>query len=231
MARSVTTAQMLTRVRRRADIESKLDRFPDAGLIDDLNEGIADLWDELVKARGHGYYQSDITITTVAGVSQYALDATFLSVENVAAKIQGRNITFTPFELAERAELTNVGSGGWTGAPFMYRLRAGFVELLPTPTGVYTVTMTIVPAAKLLAGNQDTFDGINGWEEMPICWAARKAAIKNGAWTLVGVLKEDIESVRERVRALAPKRAAGPGKIIDVRLIERQQRSRRFRAF
>lgn len=229
MARSVTLAQLLVRVRQRADIESKLQRFADSELTDNINEGIAATYDELIKARGHGYYQTDKTVTTVSGTSLYALDAAFLVLENVATTINGRPITLVEFELAERARLTDPNYG-WNGAPFAFRIRGSNIEFLPTPTGVYTITLTIVPAATLLVGTTDTFDGIDGWEELAVCWAARQAAIKNGAWQLVGTLQQDMDSVKDRIRSLASKRnAASPARIIDVRRIEREQRSRLYR--
>lgn len=228
MARPVSLAQMVLRVRQRADIENKNQRFSPNEIQDALVEGIAETYEKLLLARGHGYYEKDVALSTVAGQSLYPLEATFMSLKNVSMVYNGETVTFTPFDLQEAAQLRSPGAGG---VPCRYRVRASNIELLPVPSGVYTVTLTIVPAPPTLVDdNFDDFDGICGWEELAICSAARKAAIKNGYWQLVGVLEKDIESVKERIAALAPKRNEGPpNKILDVRSIERQNRRYRFR--
>lgn len=56
MARTLTLAEMEEGARRLADEEDEVDRFPQAEVWDYLNQGIAELWDLLVMARGAAYY-------------------------------------------------------------------------------------------------------------------------------------------------------------------------------
>ena len=89
MARNVDRATIRERVRWRSDTENATRRFPDTELNDAINEGIAQFHAEMVRARGQGFSEATTSVTTVTGVQEYALPATFLEVVKVWTLING----------------------------------------------------------------------------------------------------------------------------------------------
>lgn len=229
MARNVTLSTMITRVRRRADIESSIRRTTDQEIVDNLQEGIAELYDLVRGAFGQDYFRSASTFNTSNGVSIYALPADFLSLLSCDVTISAGNVlTARPYMENER-NVSKFFPVGWLFTePVFYRLYAANISFIPVPQAAFSVTLNYCPSAPvfsaavfngqgdLTAGGGSTFDGINGWEEYAVLDAAINTMIKDED-ELLGVLEARKEKVKQRILDYAPERDAGaPERVHDV---------------
>src|SRR5215470_17690036 len=98
MARAVSLGTIRDRIRRRADIMSETDRFPDAELNDDANEGLSQFHAEMVRVKGQGFQASDTFIATAGGQEKYSLPAQLLELTKVWLVIDGYEIVLRTYE-------------------------------------------------------------------------------------------------------------------------------------
>lgn len=225
MARTATLLELRTRAYRRAGMENETSRFPAAEVTIDVNESIADLYDQLLRSWGSTRFESAQTVNVTAGTSTYALAAGFLELLAVEmAETTGAVWALDLFMRSEKPDLRRTDFA--TGArPSMYALIGSNVEIYPVPPAAYTMTVRYVPAATKLANDADTFDGINGWEEWVVVDTARKLATKDRDFALVQVLSADLARLNERIAARAPQRdRGGHRRVVDVR----RGRARRY---
>jgi len=219
MARTATLAEMRNRAYQRGGFENAIKRFPNAEVNALVNESIADLWDQILRARGFDGYETSTTITTSSGVSVYSVPATFYELLAVAIN-PGNGLGSYPLErfmMRERPQLANPAVPRY-GYPYAYKLLGDNIEVLPAPQGAYSLELRYVPSATELSSDLDTFDGINGWEEWAVVDAARKMATKERDFELVGALQADLARLTDRIRALAGARdRASNRRVVDVR--------------
>ena len=180
-----------------------------------VNLAATEFYDLLVAARGHEYYISEQTIAIVGGTSRYALPADHYETLSIT-------LAWGPNQVEEIDDYSSVRDrwqylnglqwSQWADKGF--RLRAGFIEFLPTPSSSVTATHQYIPAMPdiTLVGS---FDGVNGWE--------RLVALKAASDMLTASRKEsadvDAKWGREyqRIQELAEQRAAEhPDQIRDV---------------
>jgi len=219
MARTATLLEMRNRAYQRGGFENATARFPTAEVNALINESIADLWDQVLRARGFDKYETTTTVTTSAGTSTYALSWMFYELLGVSIN-PGSGLRSYPLErfmALERPELADT-SVPRTGYPYYYKLLGDNIELLPIPQGAYSVELRYIPAATRLVSDSDTFDGINGWEEWVVVDVVRKMATKERDWEFVAALQGDLSRLAERIRTLAGARdRAGKQRVVDVR--------------
>lgn len=168
----------------------------DSTLTEYINQSCARLYNKLVKARGHAYYQTTYSFTTTTATT-YALPADFFELQLVQMDNGGNKIALRPFELKEAPQWSETAS------------QPG-----------YTVTLRYTPAPTRMVNDVDTFDGIAGWEE----WVVLDAAIKalNKEESDVSVLMAQRADMEAEIVGLAPDRdAQWPTRIIDVESIRR----------
>jgi len=183
----------------------------------------AELYDKLLKARGHEYYADDEAIAIVAGTSRYNLPSDFYELLSFTLEWGTTNHEeLDPYEFGERSSYVGVG---WSqGGPKGYRLRAAQIEILPTPTSPVTGRLQYIPAFTDFSGDSATFDGVNGWER----WIALAVAID---FRIVNKLPyndlaQQQAAMDERIEELAAQRDAGhPAR---VRNVYPEGRARRF---
>jgi hypothetical protein len=191
MARSRTLANLRADVRERADMVGST-FITDATLNEYINQSAARLYNKLVAARGHSYYQTTYSFTTTSA-TLYALPADFWELQ--------------------LAYIDYGGGRKQTMRPFMMRELARWSE--QSPQAGYTVYMRYTPAPVRMVADGDTFDGIAGWEEWIVLDAAIKALNKEESdTTVLGAQRADIEA---DITALAGDRdAIFPDRITDV---------------
>ena len=214
MARSRTLSSLISDVRLRIDRQNS-QYVSDTELTEYINQSITELYDMLVAARGHGYYMKSSTIATVGGTDAYDLPADFYECTGVDALIAGDTVTLRPFMFDERNMFKVAGI--WSPAlPIYYRLRDAKITFIPTPSGIYTVTLWYIPACpRLNFENPNSFDGINGWEEYVVCDAAAKAKEKEGLDSTALVAR--LARLTRRIEGLAVQRDVGkPERVTDV---------------
>jgi hypothetical protein len=210
---------MRARALQRGDFENRAARFTTAEVNANINESIADLYDQLIRARGTDYYeQTSAPVTINDGQSLYALDAEFLSLVAIELSTGSSRYPLDRFERYERPYLLDENRG-WMGQPYYYVLTGNNIELLPTPRGTgLSFTYRYIPVAGTLAADGDAFDGINGWEEWVVVDVARKLATKESDDVLISTLSADLQRLEARIRALAGARDRfGHRHVIDVR--------------
>lgn len=215
MALSVSLSTLRTRVRRMADVEGDTTRFPDAELTAYINESLTWVYDLLVEADENFYASTTpATVSVVNGVSTYALSSSVYKVLGMDVSIGGEVLTLRPFEWTERNRYTSIS--GWSVQnPLAYQLRGNNVSFIPTPTSSHTVSVYYVPAFALLSADGDTFDGVNGWEELAVIQAAIKVLRKDDRPT--NELERDRDVLLSRIEAMKPSRDLGsPHRVVDV---------------
>lgn len=177
-----------------------------------VNGAVAELYDLIVSMRGHEYYATDGSFSTVVGTTLYPLPADFyqlLSIRIEWAATQFEELH--PMAVRERTRYENLNTwdrGTWKA----YRLRgtqtaaARIVELLPTPSSVQLVRFRYIPICTLLADDVTAFDDVNNWSKL----VALKAAIeyRTIAEKPIGNLQSLYDECAARIHALADQRNA-----------------------
>jgi hypothetical protein len=236
--RLVPFTTLMTRVRKRADIENAQDRFPDAEIIDELNEAIAELWDEVLRARGKPFYRLSTTLTGTGTATTFPLPAAFYQLVGVETVAPGGIVGYPleEFTEVEHASLASSGALQMVGSiPYKYAARYGtgggyvntsglspgvdFLEILPTPSAGTVFTVYYVPNAPQFTGaSGDQFDGFGGWEEYAVLEAAMRLCEKDADTEKAQTLGAKKEALRARIASMAPKRdRTSPSKVSDVR--------------
>ncbi len=214
MARGRTLVNLRADAYKRSDNEGTDGvggRHPSADVTRYLNQGGAELWDLLIEARGPEYFQADppASIATLASTTSYDLPAAFYML--IGVRLNGDfGFPLVPYDSQEES-LLRVSTTNVVGYPSHYQLRrttAGLSKLavLPSHRSGETLVVDYVPAYVDLVADADVFDGINGWEEYVVCFAARCMAVKDEEWQLASALDADMAKLKQRILKLAPRR-------------------------
>lgn len=195
---------------KRADREGATDRFPSAEVGRYVNQGGAMVWDWLIGALGPEALRADppTTITTSGSTTSYPLDATFRSL--ISVRLDGiYGMPLVPFTGQEEPTLRLPTSLG--GLPTHYQVQrhvdgSNHLIVLPAHQPNLSIVVDYVPAYVDMVADADTFDGINGWEDGAVIWAARCMARKDADFDLVRALETELAEIKLRVQSLAPKR-------------------------
>lgn len=234
MALTRTLVQMREGVRKFANVQgaTALQRHPDADLNDYVNRALGSLHRKLTEAVPDQRFLATSSTTTVDGTSTYALPATFESLLLVELTAQGVKRWLTAYEPHEHAALTDP-SLSYAGVPVAYRLAAGNIELLPTPTDAYTLLIWYLPASSNLTADSSTYDTINRLDDYVYAYAGRLVAIKDKNWDLVSASKGIIDEMTAEILALGRNRDRNsPSRIVDETMADRWGRRlgpRRYR--
>lgn len=221
MARVRTLQSLIDDVRARADMDGD-GHVTDAMITTWLNQGIAELWDELVYADPDSYYETD-TFSTVANTESYTLPDDFYQVRGVDVVMNGRRFPLEPLTFQERIGPATTLSG-YEGEPFMrYSIRRRSIDgstssifFDPPPTGVYSILLHYVQAPQLLADPSDVLDGVAGWEDYPVVYAVIAALDRQEQSSTFA--RADLERISARIKRMAGLRDSGePPQIADVR--------------
>jgi hypothetical protein len=207
MARTRTGTELIDDSYKRADLAAATDRFPRTEVLRYVNQGCAALYDLLIEARGRAYYavKPASTITTVASTSRYALPAAFYRLSSVRVSGTG-GFTLTPFTPQDEPWLREPGVTA--AKPTHYEIQPGYIELLPLHPAGLSVIVDYVPVFTDIADSSNTFDGINGWEEYVVDFAACCMLIKDDELSLVAAIRQDMAKLENRISKLAPQRDA-----------------------
>ncbi len=227
MALEVTLRDMRTRVYQRGGWERETERHTPARVCGEINRSIMDLRDRMLRAGLTDLFKTSEDIDTVADTSTYEVTDGFYQILGISVDTGSGRFPLERFSEKERPELldTNIP---WSGRPLYYEpIGAGSIELLPTPQGVYTVTVRYVPATTQLVGDDDVYDGLNGFDEWVVVDVVRKLATSDRDWSLVQACDPDLRRLEERITTMARMRDRGSSKrVVDVR----GRRRPRFRA-
>jgi hypothetical protein len=234
----VSLAYLATGALRLADLENATNRFPVTEQYDYVNRGIRFVYRELVTVADRPFYiKANNSIVTQNGVSLYPLAADFLRMVNVlwSTSPNGPWRDMEEFEECDRSMLYNSGYFGGmfprsytiTGASLVSSSGSGAaftqgtiptaysIEILPAPASGISILYRYVPQCPLLVNATDTFDGILGFEEAIMTWAAILMRRKDDLPT--DDLERDMERHIQEIRKIARHRTSRPVKIQQVR--------------
>ena len=218
---AITEANLVARVRQRADMESSL-FVSDLEVQTYINSAISELHDILVQTYGQDYYVSSSTFNTVAGTDSYPINSStsgpnisdFYKLRGIDAKLNGSDyFTLRPFNFNERNLYQNWGTWSLLGLTnIRYRMVGGNIIFSPKPDGVTEVRVWYIPTAQQFdsatpATSTTTFADINGYAEFVVIDAAIKCLQKeeSDVSTLIGQKAQ----MKRRIEEAADNRDAG----------------------
>ncbi|MFA6167019.1 MAG: hypothetical protein WC700_10400 [Gemmatimonadaceae bacterium] len=229
MAASVTLASMLARARRLAQMEGGTTFVTDAEVEQWLNDGLRELYDLLIAARGEDYYAVNSPIYYSALTNGWALPATFFRSLEVVLYDGSTYFSAPRAELADVARALNITEAGGASslADCSYRLTETEIELHPVPAAkTSTVVHLYYLPAMTTVGSGGSFDGLDGWEEYAVLSAAIRMLKKEGTLDIAQAFEVERARIEQRIGRLASTRDAGrPKRISDTR---RDWAGRRF---
>lgn len=196
MARSVTLAQLRTRVLRAADLED-LNYISSTEVNDYISTAYGELYDLLVN-KGLNHFESTQSITTT-GVEDYNLPSDYYGTVGVDLIDGGKRYPLQRYESAERNFYQNATSSYALG----YRIVGTKIRLSPATSGG-TYQHIYIPAPAVLDDDADTVDGVAGWEELIVIDAAIKCRRKEDE--SVSELKEEREHLMARIKRASENR-------------------------
>lgn len=184
----------------------------DVGTLNDLvNLAGAELWDLLVSARGESYYDKTGTLAVVGGTSIYTLPADFYQLRSVQLEWTTQDHEpVDPLEkLEDRPGFVNWGTWG-SGSLKAFRLLGTAaveqIEFVPAPTSAVTARLYYTPCWTDLTTDAQTFNGVNGWEDLIALKVAMKLrAIEEQPFADLVALFNPVE---QRIRQMAADRAS-----------------------
>ncbi len=203
MASTVTLLSMRTDVAVRGGYENSADITP-AILNTFINEAVKQVWD-ILKSKRDDMLVTSATLTTSVGVDATTLPATFyqlrkLEIADTSAPSGWRRLRQTSLDVSHQyAQLF--------GKRYRYRLQGPSVVLHPTPQAVETLRIYFIPAAQTLSADGDTFDGVNGYEDLVLQLALYRCRDRQ---------EQDLTScTREIARLTAQIQAASDGRDVE----------------
>lgn len=188
MANLVTLQELTDRLEQRADIQND-QHFSAAEKIQLINAALKTLYDDLIIAGGPNRYQAIApALVTVSGQETYQLPADFYKMIRVMV------------------DESNTRKRALFDTMLDERMR------MQAPSGGETVYLYYVPVAPALALPTDTFDCVNGFDEMVVLWATARAYVKKQLDSTIVMNLFDRE--RMRVLSQAPRDVGSPPRVV-----------------
>jgi hypothetical protein len=194
MPRTFTLAELETRLRSLTDTVNDT-HLSQAEMWDFINGGIARTIDKLVESGNGEHLTKKVTFSTVANQSDY--------------------VVTTVIPAGDFYRLIGVqvrASNSWLPVRRLVRESS---QLLRAPQGVSTVRLTYLPYASKLTTGTDTFDGINGFEDMVLMCAAIDVKRKKEEDT--APFERQLASAEARVTRMAKRDDNEPNRIVERR--------------
>lgn len=223
MARARSGADLIDDALARADVQEATDRHPRAEVLRYVNQGRAELYDLLVDAFGRSYFRSSSpwTITTTANTTLYTTNfpPTFYRLIGVrVGDCCGHGAM--PLVPAQPMEEPWMLDPNVSGVPTHYQLRPNGISLYPEHEADHEVTVEWIPCVTDLADDSSTTnaDGVNGWEEYAVEYAAMCIHRKDEEREGVQDCRNELDRLRQRIKRMAKNRDAyRPRRVQDVR--------------
>ena len=219
MASSVTLSQLRTDARLYADQRpGGANTFiNDSELTRLINIKARELYDLLVDARGSAYYATEATLAIVGGTSRYDLPSDFYQLDSVTLEWsdQDHELMFPVGSTRLRIAYESTWHKWSRYDAKAYRLRASQIEVLPVPSSDVTCRLQYVPVYVDMVADDDTFDGVNGWEKMLTLGVAIEmlAIDKRTNGTLANAYGEQLARINDMK---TERDAEAPKQIVDV---------------
>lgn len=222
MARTRSGADLIDDAMKRADVEGDDDRHPRDEVLRYINQGRAERYDIMVAALGKSYFRAPTpwTFTTARNTTLYTagFPPTFyrlISVRISCADGRGSS-SLEQTQPLEEPMLLEPGSCGW---PTHYDLRPVGIEIYPRHTPGLVVTVEWIPCiTNVIDDAGSPSDGVNGWEEYEVCFAARCIALKDEEYQTAQTMADEMMRLGARIKGMAAGRDSfRPRRVQDVR--------------
>jgi hypothetical protein len=241
VARTRTLEELREDVLWQSDNEGNTARVTPERLNRAINQSIQE-FREAVSDAGHPYYLRESTGTlTIGATSPFPFGAITISALSPALlrpygfdiQVGDDWVTVDPGDFAERNDGQRLGwiSGPRTGQPLKFFL-FNETQLAYTPAAdrAYPYILYYLPVGADLANDDDTFDGLAGWEEWVTYNAVAKLAIRDNHAEHLALVAAERQRLLEGILRRAPHRQrAGATTKTDVRGRSAVARSARFR--
>lgn len=211
MARSVTFLQMRTAVATRGAYENSAD-ITTTVLSDYVNEAVAETWDILV-GKWEDYYVTRSTINVSANQDGITVPTDFYKLrllQIVDSSMPSGYRRLRPHDLDAAHTFWAVSH-----KHYRYRLEGGLLYLAPIPAVAETLRLFYIPACPLLVADGDTFDGINGYEQLAVQLALLRCQKRQDQPTQETMA--EVQRLTARVRTAADSRDADEPWYLDPR--------------
>lgn len=215
MASTVTLLQMRTKARQHADQENS-PFIGDTELTAYINSAIQELYDMLIQA-GEYYYIANEDVTISANVDTYDLPDDFYKLLGIDLVFgNGQNLSLKPFNFTERNRYNFYPEFGYSsGNNLKYIIQGDQLKFIPIPVGSNQIKVWYAPVFTPLVDDADTFDGINGWEDMAVLDAAIKMMIKEESDPQALMLER--QRIEARIQKISKSRNfESGGKVTDI---------------
>jgi hypothetical protein len=226
MSSMVQFADLMLAVRAWTNTENQAGVFTDKDVRRALNQGLQELHEKLVAARGQEHIRKAFPLSVVANQSSYSLPPDFFELISIDIQI-GPNqfLSCRPYMEPERnAFRLYPGWSGWyMGLPVYFRIQGstGYansgtpaektISFIPTSTSTFPVTLNYVYAFPRfdLGGAQDAnyIDSINGWTDYAVWYAAAIGRAKMKEDPMFAL--QERERIGARIQELAGQNASG----------------------
>ena len=170
---SVSLDDIRRQVRQRSKMENSQfisggDDNADNELDNLIDAEYAELYDLLAV---NNYFTDAYEFSTAVGITNYDLPVNFYKSLGVEMFYQGNTLDLFQFNWRERNRYKNATQYFQLGPPSAYRLVDGSLMLLPTPSGVYPITLWFIPQRTKLVLSSDTIKNtiIESWIEYVLC--------------------------------------------------------------
>lgn len=189
-----------------------------------VNQGIADLWRKLVRASPDRYVVS-ATLNTTAGTFAYDLEEDFLAIRRVDLMRGAQRLPVEPFEFQSAPYyVPDTTIGVSAGIRTRYRVVGQGVDgsttqihFDPDP-GTNTYTIWYVTTPPVLAADDDVFDGVAGYEDYIVAYAAFRMMVRQDNTETAAFVLAEQNRIESPIVASAANRDVGRApRIADVR--------------
>jgi hypothetical protein len=206
----------------RADVQEATDRHPRTEVLGYVNQGKTELHDLLVDAFGRSYFRSSSPwlITTTADTTLYTTDFPLLFYRLIGVRVAdccGHGaVPLEPIQPMEEPWFLDPCPNGW---PTHYDLRPSGISIYPEHQANLLVTVEWIPVSEDVADSEESFlDGVDGWEEYIVEYAAQCIHRKDDDDNAVAKCDRAMMKLRERIKRMAKNRDAyRPRRVQDVR--------------
>lgn len=236
MARLVSLTTLQTRVLQRAHmpVASANSIVSPTELVDNINEGIAELYGIIIRVPGQPHYLESVQFNTTGNVDTYSIGpaqavpiSDFLEAKGFDVNF-GQNLinTARPFMWSERNRFKIIYAGWDYSRPVFYRMLGkssaigssalDSVKFIPQPSGQFTITMWYHPTPPVLVSGSDQFDGIMGYEELAVLSAAIKLLTKQEQFEHAQLLMAERARMEQTIASSLVHDAEAPERVQDV---------------
>ena len=217
--RSRSAYDLINDVRSRCDektLNGQTSFITDDEILEWLNQAWAELYDFLIKTGEH-YYLRQQNYTSINGVTDYPLPDDHYKTVGVDVLVGGFWQNAHRFQFERRNDYQTV-TGDWTWPVDIYfDIWGQNLHFMPVPNGLYPVRHFYNPAPFRMTlndgatppGSASRVDGVSGWEQYAIDWAAQKCAERDENTDLSAMFGAAMAAKRAHIISMASTRNVG----------------------